>query len=95
MPGKRMVCFDDRAWESYTVAHLTAHAKYLTVAEEGDDATGKRIAYALLSRNKGQSVKAPGGFPLGRVPEYSENSWEAFRRFLTPAPVAGTAATTR
>eukprot|EP00965_Chrysotila_dentata_P117226 3874093-Pleurochrysis_carterae.AAC.1 len=63
MGQMRLLCFDDRTWESYSVDVLKERAKLLTHAIEGKDDQGKRIAAVLLEKGANtQTQKAPAGF---------------------------------
>eukprot|EP00965_Chrysotila_dentata_P219726 6191315-Pleurochrysis_carterae.AAC.1 len=95
MQQKRLLCFDDRVLESYSVEFLEAHARRLTRAEEGPDDDCRRVGSVLISPKVQESTqKAPAGFHLGHMERCSENGWEVYGSFLQP-PVVVTATNDR
>eukprot|EP00965_Chrysotila_dentata_P241866 6204544-Pleurochrysis_carterae.AAC.1 len=79
-----LLCYDDRMWESYDLAHVVQHGTVLEgVNAEGDDVDAEHVAAVLLSKNV-NNVNAPAGFLYGTDKHASCNNWEAYRRLGLP-----------
>eukprot|EP00965_Chrysotila_dentata_P153134 5060442-Pleurochrysis_carterae.AAC.1 len=50
--GERVLfCFDDRVWESMTIAHVREHSVPIADLEKLEDFNAERISVVLMSRN--------------------------------------------